>query len=371
MAFYPNIGSHKLFGSHQRMLLEESGIDSDVAAERGYYTARQRSEVSEALKDYQRRPGLVIPVLTPSGERRVRLRPDRPRKGKDGRSRKYEQVGGVGCALDVHPRNLDRLRDPAVPLWVVEGEKKGDALSSRGECAVALPGVWNWQRSGEMLPDWDHIRLVGRTVRICFDSDAWSNPNVQLALGRLVAALKDRGAKVLVVRLGDAPDGSKVGADDYLAAGGTVAELCMMAGPYRPVDIGAERLSRDGKLRALFEDLERRHAGADWTGPDGDADEDLYLTLASDARKRGEIHRDGLRVEVSWGVLRVEAKIGSSRTVGKSLARLEARGLLYRDNGGRKESKPGAFVLKASARAGVKHNGERRGRGESNEGVTK
>ena len=336
------------------MLYDESGISPEVAAERGYHTARLRSQVPEALKDYQRRPGLVIPVLTPSGERRVRLRPDRPRKGKDGRSRKYEQAGGVGCVLDVHPRNLDRLRDPAVPLWVVEGEKKGDALTSRGECAVALPGVWNWQRYGEMLPDWDHIQLVGRTVHVCFDSDAWSNPNVQLALERLVAALEDRGAKVLVVQLEDAPDAEKVGADDYLAAGGTVARLRMMAGPYRPVDVGVERLSREEELRALVGDLKRRHACADWTGPGGDADEDLYLTLAANARKRGRVCGDGIRVAVSWGVLAVEAKIGSSRTVGKGLARLEARGLLYRDNEGRKEGKPGAFVL----RADVKHNGE-------------
>src|SRR5918994_2010428 len=224
-----------LSAKHRRMLYEESGIDPGVAAERGYYTAFRRSEVPEAFKDYQRRPGLVIPVLTPSGEHRVRrLRPDRPRKGKDGRARKYEQAGGVGCVLDVHPRNLDRLQDPAVPLWVVEGEKKGDALTSRGECAVALPGVWNWQRSGEMLPDWDHIELSGRTVYVCFDSDAWSNHNVQLALERLVAALEERGTEVLVVHLEDKPDGSKVGADDFFVAGGTVAELKMRARKFVP-----------------------------------------------------------------------------------------------------------------------------------------
>ena len=138
--------------AHRRMLYDESGISPEVAAERGYYTARWRSEVPEALKDYQRRPGLVIPVLTPSGERRVRLRPDQSRKGKDGRIRKYEQVAGVGCVLDVHPRNLDRLRDPAVPLWVVEGEKKGDALTSRGECAGRCPACGTGSAPGRCCP---------------------------------------------------------------------------------------------------------------------------------------------------------------------------------------------------------------------------
>src|SRR5215212_9134423 len=111
MESYPNSSLRTLSHSHRRMLFDESGIDPDVAAERGYYTARRRSEVPEAFKSYQRRAGLVIPVLTPSGERRVRLRPDRPRKGKDGRIRRYEQVSGLGCVLDVHPRNLGRLRD--------------------------------------------------------------------------------------------------------------------------------------------------------------------------------------------------------------------------------------------------------------------
>jgi predicted RNA-binding protein with RPS1 domain len=355
MTSYPNTGSRTLSDAHRRMVYAESGIDPGVSRERGYYTARKRSEVPEAFKDYQKRPGLIIPVLTPAGERRVRLRPDRPRKGKDGRVRKYEQAGGVCCVLDVHPRNLKRLRDPAVPLWVVEGEKKGDALTSRGECAIALPGVWNFQRSGEMLPDWDYVALSGRLLYVCFDSDAWSNPNVQMALERLVAALETREAKVLVVHLEDNPDGSKVGADDHLAAGGTVDELKLRARTFVPEDIGQSRLSKDEKLRAAVKDLERQHAAADWTAPGGDADEDLYLTLAAHAAKHGTVLPEGVRVVVSWGTLQLEAKIGSSRTVGKGLARLEERGLLYRDTTGSKEGKPGAFVLKACA--GVKHMG--------------
>jgi hypothetical protein len=131
VTYYPNSYPHTLSDSHRKMLFEASGIDPTVTAERGYYTARKRSEVPEAFKGYQRRPGLVIPVLTPSGERRVRLRPDRPRKGKDGRERKYEQVGGLGCVLDVHPRNLHRLRDLSIPLWIVEGEKETSPITSQ------------------------------------------------------------------------------------------------------------------------------------------------------------------------------------------------------------------------------------------------
>jgi hypothetical protein len=150
----------------------------------------------------------------------------------------------------------------------------------------------------------------------------------------------------------------KTGVDDFLAAGHSVAELKMLARKFEPSNVVMVRMNRDDTLRALVEDLERRHSQADWTAPGGDADEDLYLALRARARKHGTPHPDGIRVTGSWGALGFEAKIGSSRTVGKGLLRLELRGLLYRDNDRRKEGEPGAFVLRASARAGVKHKGE-------------
>ena len=337
MTSYPNGQTHTLSDSHRRMLYEESGISPDVAEERGYYTARRRSEVPEAFKDYQRRPGLVIPVLTPSGAHRVRLRPDRPRKGKDGRARKYEQAGGVGCVLDVHPRNLECLQDATVPLWVVEGEKKGDSLTSRGERAVALPGVWNWQRGGAMLPDWQHIALEGRTVYVCFDSDAWSNGNVQMALERLVAVLEDRGAEVLAVHLEDAPDGSKVGADDFFAAGGTVAKLKLRARKFVAEDIGRIRMSRNEKLRAATEDLWGIWRGYDWMRFVGAGDRgnwqrghtvrDVMESLLELAPRHGKLDGRGVVVRASHRTL-VEMSAKSRPSVRVALKHAEAEGLL-------------------------------------------
>jgi hypothetical protein len=78
---YPNSARRTLSDSHRRMLFEESGISPDVAEERGYYTARSRSEVPEAFKDYQRKPGLVVPMFSPDGETvAYQLRTDKPRK---------------------------------------------------------------------------------------------------------------------------------------------------------------------------------------------------------------------------------------------------------------------------------------------------
>jgi putative DNA primase/helicase len=84
---------------------------------------------------------------------------------------KYDQPVGVPVALDI-PSPLEDLMDTTRRLWITEGEKKADALVSRGEVAVALLGVWNWKKDGWMLPEWDRIPLMGRDVIIAFDSDA-------------------------------------------------------------------------------------------------------------------------------------------------------------------------------------------------------
>jgi len=182
----------KLSKEHRRMLEEESGISTEVVAGRGYYTAERRDELPGVFSGRQRRRGLVIPVLSPSGIMGYRLRPDKPINPK----RKYEQPIGVPNALDVHPFNFERVRDVSADLWIVEGEKKADSLASRGECAIAITGVWNWCVPGtngtELLPCWDHVALQGRNVYVAFDSDVLTNANIQLALTRLVVLLEDR-----------------------------------------------------------------------------------------------------------------------------------------------------------------------------------
>jgi Domain of unknown function (DUF3854) len=355
---YPNCAQDTLSDSHRRMLFDGNRISVTVGEARGYRTIRNRSEMPSEFATWQRRRGLLVPTYSPDGKTRGhQLRPDRPIRRKSGTAPKYETPTGSRITLDVNPLMLEEVRQGDGDLWATEGCKKVDALASRGEPAVGFIGVWNMAepktKGAVPLACWQHVRLRGRRIIVVFDADARTNPDVQEALRRAVTMLEGLGATVLVVYLPAVNGDGKAGVDDYLAAGGTVAELRMMAGPYKPVDVGAERMSRDESLHALVEDLERQHASADWTASGGDADEDLYLALAARARKHGKPHPDGLWVEASWGALGFEAKIRSSRTVGKGLVRLEARGLLYRDNEDRKEGRPGAFVL----RAGVKHMG--------------
>ena len=172
----------------------------------------------------------------------------------------------------------------------------------------------------------------------------------------LVGALEDRGADVRVAYLEDEAHRSKVGVDDYLVAGGTVAELKALCRKFERQDVAQLRLSKDEKLRARVEDLERRYYefsrehGRKSTG--GESAQDVYLKLIEAARRNGKIHRDGIRVQKPHGPLALEAKV-SSRTLVKCILRLEEWGVLYRDNEGRKSKQAGHFVLCAD----VKHNG--------------
>jgi hypothetical protein len=117
------------------------------------------------------------------------------------------------------------------------------------------------------------------------------------------------------------------------------------------------RLTRDQKLRAAIDVLWRKWWATEWRGQGGHTDRDLALKVIEAARKHGKVIGEDLRVEKAWGPLMLEAKISSSRTMGKSIARLEGMGFFERDNRGRKADKPGAFVFRLVARAGVKQYG--------------
>ncbi|MEV0153184.1 AAA family ATPase [Micromonospora sp. NPDC050686] len=147
------------------------------------------------------------------------VKPDSPRKGRDGRLIKYETPLGSRLRIDFAPRVLRRIKDPAWPLWITEGVKKADSAATLGLACIALTGVWCWQKDGDPLPDWQHVPLDGRAVFVAFDSDVMTNPKVRRALEELTDFLISRGADVRWVFLPEGSDGSKVGLDDYFAAG--------------------------------------------------------------------------------------------------------------------------------------------------------
>ena len=154
---------------------------------------------------------------------------------------KYASAKGPS-RIDVHPRwtkdrgeadaaLLPAIQDPTLPLWITEGVKKADSLTSRGQVTVALAGVFNWRNGHATLGDWEDVRLKDREVVICFDADTTTKTHVAQAMSRLGKWLKYKGAtKVwyLVVPSTVENDGTlsaTKGVDDYFAAGGTLKGL--------------------------------------------------------------------------------------------------------------------------------------------------
>ena len=197
--FVRDNAANSLAPHHRAMLEQGSGISPEKITDRGYFTVTDADDLRElGFADCQLRvPALVIPVYGVDARFRFyRIRPDDPRRDREkpGKVVKYEQPSGTGVTIDVPRCAQPFLCDAATRLWIVEGERKADCLVSRGECAVALLGVWSWKRDGLPLPDWDSIRLVGREVHIAFDSDAAHKVEVQRALSALAEYLQARGA---------------------------------------------------------------------------------------------------------------------------------------------------------------------------------
>jgi len=278
----------RLSERHLRMLREESAISDAVIAARGYRSILDGAELREfGFAPAQYRPGLLLPVCGPDGSNGLYvLRPDAPRsldekekaKLPDGtypqRVLKYELPKGATVRIDCSPVCRPGLADPKVPLWITEGQKKGDALASAGLCALALLGVWNFKGknafgASTVLADLDHVAWKDRDVRIVYDSDVMTKKPVQDALRRLTAILQNRGAQVAVVYLPNGPNGHKLGVDDFLAAGHTLADLEALVEAPRPEPVATPAAvelldTKPATMRRPLALIESRAYAATW-----------------------------------------------------------------------------------------------------------
>jgi len=227
-----------IFPQHAELLVA-SAVSPEVARERGYVSAGEKTRLESAgfAKSQRVVPSLLIPIYGTDGELRTHQnRPDNPRLD-NGKPRKYETPWRHAICLDVPRRVNGQLTDPAVPLWITEGARKADAAVTAGLCCIALIGVDGWQSKGIALPDWKLVRLKDREVLIAYDSDVMSKASVGKALRGITTFLSFMGATVRHVILPEGEDGAKVGLDDYLATH-TVAELAALArdpaGPPKP-----------------------------------------------------------------------------------------------------------------------------------------
>lgn len=217
-------------------------IDPDVTAERGYFTHGEPSPLLTEFRDLgvdwkirRGTAGMIIPVYGPDGKiASGQFRLDSPQANDKGKTLRYVNPTGIPNKLDVHPRNTKHIRDTSRRIWITEGIKKGDALTSHGEVVVTIAGVFTWRDKLGTLGEWEDIPLRDREVIICFDSDAKINRNVQLAMKRLGRWLKSKRARVLYLITPDVEGFEKTGADDYLSSGNSVEDLLKVATDEEP-----------------------------------------------------------------------------------------------------------------------------------------
>jgi hypothetical protein len=203
-----------------------------------------------------------------------RWKPNQPRIDSRGRRVKYEAQPGrrPGLLLPVVPITVWRLvaerhglalpadrsagfwawalSTPALPLALVEGEKKACALLGLGLVAVGLGGVELGrvvERSGrtvisEALAPELQALAPGRSITVCFDADPRPDTaqRVERAAVRLGHALARAGADVRLARL-PLLEGGKCGPDDLLVAQGPEALERTLADAQALAEVAWER----------------------------------------------------------------------------------------------------------------------------------
>jgi hypothetical protein len=226
-----------LVPDHQKLLMNDSAILPEVAAERGYYSVDtkdgypQLKALGFPRAHAKHTPGLCLPLHTPDGQQPLTVyRPDQPYVDGKGDTHKYLLPSNTGVRIDCPPRCLALIKDPTIPLWITEGQRKEDSLASLGAAVIGVLGVWSFKGKNPfggmtVLADLDYIAFnAGREVRIIYDSDVMVNTKVRAALERLTEHLQRRGSQVRAVYLPHVP-GSKTGVDDYLADHHTLLDL--------------------------------------------------------------------------------------------------------------------------------------------------
>jgi putative DNA primase/helicase len=216
-------------------------------------------------------PCLSIPFFDTAGQPMgyARLKPDAPRKSReDGKPVKYESPKGSQNLAYFPPWTRTVLKDAAVPLVITEGEKKAARADQDCVACVGLVGVYGWQRrrdkgkdgrprgERQLIAGLAGLPWKGRTVVLCFDSDAADNPHVRRAEWHLAEVFTRHGAVVKVVRLPPGEAGGKVGLDDYLVAHGADAFRALLAeaaDPETPVGVAPIEAADDPhRLARLF-----------------------------------------------------------------------------------------------------------------------
>jgi hypothetical protein len=148
--------------------LRKSGLSEDTIIQAAIKSVRP-DQINKRL-------GFNVPGLTSAYEI--------PYPGCDGFSRyrcfyaegktghKYLQRKETGNHLYVPPQITPVLRDAAITLYIVEGEKKCLKAIQEGLNCIALPGLWAWANGeGGLIDDFNKIELRNREIIVVPDND--------------------------------------------------------------------------------------------------------------------------------------------------------------------------------------------------------
>ncbi len=231
-----------------RLMLEDlarSGLDAEDAK-----TMRLRPCEADEVADklFPVADGYIIPYFTREGAPldqmyRYRFLGDPRSKGfarmGSQKSRRYTQPAGSPPEVYWPPfTHWEHIAtDPAVPLFVTEGEKKAAVATKFGMPCIGLGGVWSFRSKSlgvRLLPELQSVVWEGRTAILAYDSDAVLNRDVCLAENTLAEELTRQGAVVKILRLPELIEDSKCGLDDYLVSEGVdrMVELVASTEPY-------------------------------------------------------------------------------------------------------------------------------------------
>jgi hypothetical protein len=249
----PNGDRPPLLPQHAE-LLQQSGISEEVQKSRAYRSVENADELTVFGRGQRRVPALLIPMYDLDGDVVLhQLRPDHPRT-LNGKPANYEIPKGKHYVIDVPPLVRGRVGDQQQRLFVVVGIRRADALVSRDQCAIALLRPNGWKDHDDF---WNRVPLDGRQVVIVLDSNTAGDKAATVAAKGLTAFLTSRKAIVKLIVLPSKHTGTKVGVDDYLAAGNTVDDLLALP----PTNITVQTAGSVATYCTMPDGLYRNSAG--------------------------------------------------------------------------------------------------------------
>ncbi|MEG4320179.1 MULTISPECIES: DUF3987 domain-containing protein [unclassified Microcoleus] len=148
-------------------------------------------------------------------------KPDKPHQPEGSKPRKYLTASGmepdaIFLAMPDKDYWSKVYADKSIRRHWTEGTKKAGAGLSIELATIALTGVWNWGKDGELAPFVKEWAQPDTIHYIDFDSDYATNPSCRAAILKFGRLLEGRGCEVYVT----AWDAQFKGMDDFIKANG-------------------------------------------------------------------------------------------------------------------------------------------------------